>query len=270
MSASIGGIREAFAPFFEDPDRAKLRDILKDDLGEFNHLDYKELMIEAPKLARIIIAMANSKGGIVVFGVKELEDNTHDPVGLENFEDKTQIQQKLNKFIPEKLDYEILDFAYNESEYDVLKGKKFQVILVKDAPQNIPFLPKSDGKDIQKNRIYYRGNTNADEATYEQIQEILARRTTAITGITSKETFKNDLFQLEELYGHISQSYTVSKNSFGDSVISNLGNIWGSLYESKPNPHYPKESFDEFIAKMIVRKKSIIENAIMNCDPRRP
>ena len=262
MSAGIGGIREAFAPFFKDPDRVKLRDILKDNLGEFNHLDYKELMIDAPKLAKIIISMANSKGGIIVFGVKELEDKTYDPVGLEIFEDKTHIKQKLDKFIPEKLEYEILDFAYNESEYDVLKGKKFQVILVKDTPQNIPFLPKGTGDGIQKNRIYYRGYSNADEATYEQIQEILARRTSAIVAITSEETFKNDLFQLKELYGKVSPYYSVPKYP--------LSNLTSAFYESKPNPHYPKESFDEFIANMIAKKKSVIESAIMNRDLRRP
>ncbi|MDD4255185.1 MAG: ATP-binding protein [Methanofollis sp.] len=270
MSAIIGGIREAFAPFFEDPDRTKLRDILKDNLGEFNHLDYKESMIGASKLARIIIAMANSMGGTIVFGVKELEDNNYEPVGLENFEDKTHIQQKLSTFVPENLDYEILDFAYDESEYGVLKGKKFQVFLVKDTPQNIPFLPRGAGEGIQKNRIYYRGNTNSEEATYEQIQEILARRTTAITGITSKETFKNDLFQLEELYGHISRSDTVFKNIFSDCTIGNIASLCDTYYESKPNPHYPQESFDEFIAKMIARKKSIIESAVMNCDKRGP
>ncbi|MDG6250437.1 MAG: hypothetical protein QCH34_06390, partial [Methanocalculus sp.] len=116
--------------------------------------------------------------------------------------------------------------------------------------------------DIRKNRIYYRGNTNADEATYEQIQEIMARRTSAIVAITSEETFKNDLFQLEELYNHISHSYRVAKFT--------LSNITSLLYESKRNPHYPTESFDEFIAKMIARKKSVIESSIMNNDQRRP
>ncbi|CVK32461.1 AlbA family DNA-binding domain-containing protein [Methanoculleus bourgensis] len=267
MSLSIGGIREAFASFFEDPDRIKLRNILKDNLGEFNHLDYKESPIESSKLAKNIIAMANSKGGIIVFGVKELDDNTYEPVGLENFEDKTNVRQKLSKYVPENLNYEILDFAYNETEYDILKGKKFQVVLIRDTPQNIPFLPINSGEDVQRNRIYYRGNVNADEATYEQIQEILARRTTAISGITSKETFKNDLFQLKELYAQISPNHSILRHCFG-SLLGDI--ISKDLYESEPNPHYPEESFDEFISKMIARKKSVIESAVMNCDQRRP
>lgn len=270
MSIGIGGIRAAFAPFFRDPDRAKLRDILKDNLGEFNHLDYKETMIEASKLARVIISMANSTGGIIVFGVRELKDNTYDPIGLDTLEDKTHIQQRLSRYIPENLEYEILDFAYDESEYGLLRGKKFQVILVKDTPENIPFLPESAGESIQRNRIYYRGNTNSDEATYEQIQEILERRTTAITGMTSKETFKNDLFQLKELYHHLSLSHTVSKENFAAALGAGMGGVWGAWYESTPNPYYPEESFDEFVARMIARKKSIIEGAIMNADQRRP
>ncbi len=263
MSSSIGGIREAFAPFYDDPDRTKLKNLLKDNLGEFNHLDYKESMIEPAKLAKIIIAMANTKGGAIIFGVKELEDKTYESVGLENFEDKTSIQQKLKIYLSENLKFEILDFAYTESEYDKLKGKKFQVILVHDLPKYIPFLPEHSGEGLYENRIYYRANTNVEEATSKQIQEMLSRRTSAIVAITPEETFKNDLFQLKKLYGQIPKNYTISKFDFNALVSMNT-----IFFKSEKNPNYPEESYDEFIAKMIERKKVIIEGAVMNSDIR--
>lgn len=263
MSSSIGGMREACAPFFQDPDRVKFRDLLKDNLGEFNHVDFKETWIEPSKLARIIIAMANSRGGGIVFGIQELEDNSYTPKGLEKLEDKTPVMQKLGKYLPEGLKYDILDFAYTESEYGPLNGKKFQVILVYDSPRDIPFLSVGDGEGITKNRIYVRGNTNADEATHEQIQEIITRRLSANLSIASEEIFKNDLFQLKELYKQISPERSESVFAF------NLGKLLGgSLYKSVPNPEYPEESFDKFIHRMIVLKKTIIENAVINNDQR--
>jgi len=262
MSSSIGGIREAFAPFFKDPDRVKFRNLLKDNLGEFNHVDFKETWIEPSKLARIIIAMANNGGGGIIFGVQELEDKSYIPKGLEELKDKTPVMQKLGKFLPGGLKYNILDFAYIESEYGPLNGKKFQVILVYDSPRDIPFLPVSDGEGINKNRIYVRGNTNADEATHEQIQEIVTRRLSATLSTASEETFKNDLFQLKELYKQVSPYH----NEFAFNF--NLGAALGNIYRSVPNPEYPEESLDKFIHRMIVLKKGIIENAVMNNDQR--
>lgn len=263
MSSSVGGMREACASFFQDPDRVKFRDLLKDHLGEFNHIDFKETWIEPSKLAKIIIAMANSRGGGIVFGIQELEDNSYTPKGLEKLEDKTPMMQKLGKYLPEGLKYDILDFTYAESEYAPLNGKKFQVILVYDTPKDIPFLSVGDGEGIAKNRIYVRGNTNSDEATHEQIQEIIARRLSATLSTASEETFKNDLFQLKELYKQISPGRSEPIVAF------NLGKLLGSdLYKSVPNPEYPEESFDKYIHRMIVLKKTIIENAVMNNDQR--
>lgn len=262
MSSSIGGMREKCVPFFQDPDRVKFRDLLKDNLGEFNHVDFKETWIETPKLAKIIIAMANSGGGGIVFGIQEFENNSYTPKGLEKLEDKTSMMQRLGKYLPGGLKYDILDFAYTESEYAPLNGKMFQVILVHDSPKDIPFLPVSDGNGITKTRIYVRGNTNADEATHEQIQEIITRRLSATLSTASEETFKNDLFQLKELYKQVSPYH----NEFAFNF--NLGAALGNIYRSVPNPEYPEESLDKFIHRMIVLKKGIIENAVMNNDQR--
>jgi len=255
-----------FASFYQDPDRVKLRNLLKNNLGEFNHIDFKESWIEYSKLARIVIAMANNRGGGIVFGIQELEDKSYNLKGLETLEDKTVIMQKLSKYLPERLRYDILDFAYNESEYGLLEGKKFQVLLVRDSPRDIPFLPKNNGSEVTKNRIYYRGNTNADEATYEQIQEIITRRLSANLTIASEETFKNDLFQLKVLYDQISPYHS----TFHSTFKLNFETLLGGWYESTPNPEYPEELFDEFISRMIELKKSIIENAVMNNDQRSP
>ncbi|MDU0074771.1 MULTISPECIES: AlbA family DNA-binding domain-containing protein [Bacillus] len=48
--------------------------------GETNFLDYKEKIIEEFKLAKLLLAMANSGGGMIVFGI---EDKEYKPVGLQ-------------------------------------------------------------------------------------------------------------------------------------------------------------------------------------------
>ncbi|MDJ1631109.1 ATP-binding protein [Bacillus velezensis] len=40
---------------------------------ETNFLDYKEKIIEEFKLAKLLLAMANSGGGMIVFGIEDKE-----------------------------------------------------------------------------------------------------------------------------------------------------------------------------------------------------
>lgn len=253
-------LREALAPFFESPDRELFREILRGNTGEFNHIDFKEIWIECPKLAKHILGMANNRGGAIIFGVSEDSVNGATPIGLAQIKDKTPVKNKLSKYIPEQLGYEILDFAYNDSDWGILKGRTFQLVVVDDTPERIPFLSMSDGKGIGRNKIYYRGNTNTEEATYEQIQEILSRRVDTQHSITAEEIFKNDLYQLKELYTQIPRTRTNSK-SFA-AIIAAMGNPFS--LETEDNPDYPEESFTDFINRMIILKKRIIENAVKN------
>jgi hypothetical protein len=121
-------IAEEFARFLEAPSRAGLRDLLHRQSGEYDFLDFKETWPEKAELAKHILAFANSGNGCIVVGVAEREDKTFEVKGLPTLEDKTVLKDSVQKFLPETVAYEIHDFEYTDSEYQQLKGKKFQIL----------------------------------------------------------------------------------------------------------------------------------------------
>ncbi len=74
--------KEQFTEAYNDKsgfDKVKLKQIIKSGFGESNELDFKEQMISEEKIAKIILSMANSGGGTIIFGV----DDNGKPVGVE-------------------------------------------------------------------------------------------------------------------------------------------------------------------------------------------
>ena len=165
------GIKEIFVNFFEDPSRDKFRDLIRNNLGEFPYLDFKKDWLSFPKMARHILGFANSDGGCIVVGVAEKEDKTLEATGLETLKDKVQITNGIKKFLPNVLldRLQVIDFAYEDSEYSKIVGKKFQVIFVETDPKHLPFISMADGTGVQKNKIYVRLGTSTEEANYQQL-----------------------------------------------------------------------------------------------------
>jgi len=123
---------EEFAQFFESPTREGLRDLLRNNLGEFPNIDFKEKLPPLPKVARHLLGQANLGGGCLIVGVAEKDDKTLESIGVDELEDKKVIVDKIKKYLPTILleDVEIGDFTYQDSDYKNLVGKKFQVIYV--------------------------------------------------------------------------------------------------------------------------------------------
>jgi hypothetical protein len=257
MAGQPKSYKENFAGFFEEPTRDKLRELLKGHQGEFDNCDFKGEWIEPPKLARHILAMANSGGGCIIVGVAENNDKTYDPKGLSDLKDKKVIREQIENYIPSPLidSFEILDFSYDASEYPRLVGRKYQVVLVEDDPEHIPFVSKKDGAGIQKNIIYVRHNSGPESksASYEELQRILDRRLE--TGFSSgKEIdFRIHLEQLKILYKQLDKKFIATAWS------SMMVDIQKSIFQSVPNPNYLAEDYEVFIIKMIDKKKKRIE-----------
>lgn len=251
VSPKNKGWREEFAKFFENPSREGLRDFLKNHAGELNGYDFKGEWPTFPKVARHILGLANSGGGCLVIGVDEKTDKTFEPVGVDQLLDKADIQKGIQKFIPPQLKYEVLDFAYTDSEYPKLVGKKFQVLLVEDLPEYIPFVAISNGEGIRGAAIYTRRGTNSEEANYEELQGMFNRRLG--TGYSSEIEFDIDkqLAELNSLYNRISPYYNPAEAEM----------FYYLDYHA--NPKYPDEDFDEFVRRMIDQKKEIIERVIL-------
>ncbi len=245
--------KESIAKFFEEPTRDLLKDILKNNIGELENLDFKDEWPQFSKVAKHILAMANSGGGVIVLGVTELQDGTFDACGIKNVLDKADIDKGIRSFIPEKIEYEVLDFSYEASEYPKLIDKCYQVIIVNDIPESIPFISMADGDGIRKNSIYFRRGTNSEEVTYKGLQEILDRRLKMGYSLFPEFDLIEHLSQLKVLYEQI-QRYHYQGIGTALSILTN--SIYGKRIE---NPLYPKEGFDEFIVRMIDAKKKRIE-----------
>ncbi|MEH6416205.1 AlbA family DNA-binding domain-containing protein [Pseudomonas sp. CGJS7] len=167
---------EAFAQFFTAPTREALRELLRRNIGETDYLDFKADWPVLPKLARHILALANSGGGALVVGVSQQADGSLVPTGLPSIKDKAQLIPPLSGYMPKPLEYQILDFAFGAAEYEALVGKSFQVLLVEDNPKLLPFLALKEGEGLRTSVIYVRDGTTSTEAGHVQLQAVLNRR----------------------------------------------------------------------------------------------
>ncbi|WP_154221949.1 AlbA family DNA-binding domain-containing protein [Marinicella rhabdoformis] len=241
-------LHEGFTKFFENPSRTALRELLKNEVGELDNLDFKETYPEKSKLAKHLLAMSNSGGGILVIGVKD--GDTPESKGIERIIDKSDLNNILTPFLPDGLVYEVLDFPFKSSEYGALVGKTFQVILVDDLAEQIPFLSLKAGTNIKLNTLYIRRKTQSTEANHNEFNKVINRRIDSGHSSTSIDNLEEDLRHLKMLYNSINK--TSSDHQFAET-FSTIARQIGMF--SKDNPDYPNENFNEFIAEAIRKKK---------------
>jgi len=247
---------QPFADFFSQPTREKLSAILTQNLGEFDHFDFKAEVFLGSKLARHILAFANSGGGAIVFGIVENDDRSVEPKGLASPKDKSEVSRGVRRFLPDSTQFHMLDFAFTESTAPTLKGKTFQVLLVPDNTMHLPFVSQSDGDGISEGIVYVRDGTESRPATHAQLQEIINRRLATRHSTSRELTLKQHLDELEILYNMIPRRVGGGSAPFGSvlgwafqSALMDIG---------KPNPDYPQESMPQFLNRAIEIKKKVI------------
>lgn len=233
--------REEFARFLEVPNREKFRELLRDRLGEFDYLDFKENWPEESKLAKHILAFANSGTGFIVVGVLEKEDGSHDIRGLIVLKDKTKLKDSVKKFLPESVAYNIFDFEYDAAEYKEISGKKFQLLCVRHDDESIPILSLSDGASIKRNRIYVRHNNSTREADHNQVQALIHKRITSSRQTPKSRKLHEHLSELEALY---------RKQPVRRSLLE--------LFD----PAHPMQRFSDFLDQMVRLKESKIKELL--------
>jgi hypothetical protein len=253
---------EDFARFFEKPTREGLREVLKNNVGEANELDFKREWPEGSKLAKHVLGLANhGGGGCVVTGVEQTEEGYLEPIGLSRLKDKTELLSGIDGYLPNALQRQVdtLDFSYLDSEYPKLKGKAFQVLFVPEDPQHLPFIAARDGKNVNANVVYTRRNSATVVADHEELQRIISRRIE--TGYSSRRELdlREHLEQLRVLYEQLDRPDPGgSEGGFG--VL--LGGLFGGpdlaqkMYESSP------EGFSRFVWRAIEKKKLLIESEL--------
>lgn len=238
-------IHDSFAQFFETPTRDSFKELLRENFGEADQFDFKAEWPDFPKVAKHVLAIANSGGGTLIVGVAENEDGTLNHQGLNEITDKVDVGKKLKQYVPDGVRWEVLNFSFDpESEYTQIRGRKFQVLTVESDESSIPHLSKRSGKDIRDNCIYVRRATESTEANHDEIQRLLSRRTQATSQEIQK--VKYDLAQLRALYQELEQLRMYS--SFG--VSKQFG--------------YPSRSYEyeEFLQECIGTKKNAIRDRI--------
>lgn len=262
-----------YRELIEEPSIEKFREFVKNNCGEFDNIDFKEKWIEKGKLSKLLLALANSQGGIIVFGLKEENDHSIIPTGLTKLKDKADINSNVAKYLPPELDYQVFDFSFESSEYEKLNNKKFQMVVVSNTPERLPFISLAESDEIEKNIIYVRRGTKCEKATKADIDHILELRIATIYSGSSDMTLDEHLNQLKTLYNELPKKINVLVKKGEPSELSKkLTSItqgaakafWKSVdeYEEQDNPNYPNESYEAFVLRMVNAKKLRIEKVL--------
>lgn len=172
-------IKDDIVRFIADPSRDGLQELIRFFGGEFDQYELKESWPPIPRMAKTALAIANSGGGVILFGIR---DATLEPVGLAELMSKQQVFDTFRSFLPGPLLNEItlLDFDYSGASYEPLRGKLIQVLAIPDLPHDIPFVCEDewlkDDDHVRRGAIYVRSGTNTREGDYDQVQRLLQRR----------------------------------------------------------------------------------------------
>lgn len=250
MAENNKGSKELFVQFFENPTRETLRDLLRDHVGETDKCDFKETWPPMPKVAKHILGFANSGGGCLVIGVREMGDGSFDQSGIKVLMDKAKITQGVQKFVPKQVKFSVFDFSYDESKYPKLIGKKFQTLIVEDQPQYIPFISEEEGEGIRKNAIYVRHGTSTEETSYEELQAIINRRIETKYSSTDELDLRHHLIELQILYEQVPYLYPPQGQILSAALVV-------SREFNKGNTDYEK-----FVDHLIFEKKRLINKLV--------
>lgn len=256
-------LKEEFAQFYENPTRDSLRELLKNNLGEFPNLDFKEIWLPLPQMARHILGIANADGGCIVVGVAEKDDKTLEANGIGSLVDKSTVTNGIKKYIPDALleGIEVGDFSYEASEYPRLVNKKFQVVFIASDPKRLPYISTAEGDGIKNNAIYIRRGTSSSEASHAELQKIINKRLETGYSSQTEIDLQTHIEHLKILYRQINKYHVRITDSFYETIqaLAVNANVIMGKREEIPNPNYPEENFEEFVVKMICKKKKKIE-----------
>lgn len=261
-------IKDTVYKLLQEPTLDNFREFLKNQTGEHNSIDFKREWICKDKLAKLMLALANYGGGVVVFGVQENDDKTFSCEGLKELNGKEHIKDEVKAYISTNLKYEVYDFTYQSSEYKALEGKNFQMLVVEDMPEFLPFISHKESTNIKEAAIYIRRGTSDEMVNEQELEDILKRRNQHMFPATGEPLkLQEHLNQLDILYKNIKQTTVTYELPQGISgALNSFAEIISGISRGKRieevNPLYPEETYDEFIANMIEKKKQKIERVL--------
>lgn len=242
-----------------EPTLESFRELLQNHMGEEDYLDFKKEWTSDEKMAKHMLAMANFGGGCIILGVEQKGDGSFDICGLKKLKDPANLREGIKGIIPDTLEYLMKDFKYETSEYQVMENKKFQILIIKDNPRNLPYVCCKDGNEIKNGEIYIRTGTESIRANNYQIDKMIDRKLTACKIPRSKNiSLEQHLKHLKILYSELTYTTDIGWLSNLRQAVINFG----TNKTTKKKELYPKEDYDNFILKVLNKKKKRIEEEL--------
>lgn len=262
-------LKDLMYELLKEPSREKFRELIMFNTGEKNNIDFKSEWIDKVSLSKLMLSLGNSGGGVIVFGIKENEDGTTEPIGIAKLQDNAVLDDMIKKFIPTTLKYQLYNFAFDKSDYEKLQDKKFQVIYVIDTPEALPFVSLAETTNLQKDTIYIRRGTKCEKAKAEELEKIINRRIETQYSSSSTLNLEEHLSQLEILYAKVKRTQRVLVEKGELTQLSKMFQAFGTIlnnsndkYEYVDNLAYPAEDYEQFIVRVIKIKKVKIEKIL--------
>lgn len=188
--------------FLDSPSHTNLKNLFLTNTGETDYLDFKARWSNWTKMAKHILAIANTGGGAIIIGVNQLDDGSLNLKGLteEEYMDKADIDNKLQHLLPKYLKCRTEDFFFTEDSDPALHSKLFQVLMIEYDPKYIPYTSIAAGGDLRYNAIYLRQGTKSIEATHDRLLEIILRKIHSGSMDSKEISLKDHLEQLQTLF----------------------------------------------------------------------
>lgn len=256
-------LKDIMYELLQNPIRENFSNFINNHTGEDDCIDFKKQWIEYFKIAQIVLGIANSGGGIIVFGVDETDSNSYIPCGLNEIKEKGEAYKSIRNYIPKKLNITIEDFDYTGEDYSKLKDKKYQVIFIIPKEEDLPYVCEKDGEKLKSGAVYIRRGTETHQANYDELNNLITAKIKACDKDYSDLNLEEQIEQLKVLYKSIDKkvkSQNLSTKVLLSSVLSSVNILGGSSYTN--NPKYPVEDYDDFISLMIEEKKKHIKKTL--------
>ncbi|MFB6231650.1 MAG: helix-turn-helix domain-containing protein [Salinibacter sp.] len=164
------------------------------DLGEGLSLEFKRRVPQPQRIAKEVVALANTRGGRIVLGVND--DGT--VAGIDHAsEERFLLRQAVEAHCQPPVDYET-ERVVVEPRCDVL------VVTIPESDEK-PHLVVADGAPEEQGAVYVRVEAKSMEASPETVQELREQRQKSGTTFEFGET-ESLLMRYLDDYGRISVS----------------------------------------------------------------
>lgn len=251
----VSEIKESLARFLEKPTRENLKLLRSKYFGELDELDFKREWPERSKLAKHVLAIANSGGGCIFIGIDRVDD-IYRSVGLEDFQDPADVDKSLSKYKPRSLEVITQEFFFPEKEYPTLEDKKVQIIFIRSQNSDLPYVAQNSGKDVAEGVIYVRSGTESRPARHEEVGKLIEKRVYSY-GTVKQIDLEANFQRLKYLYGELEQLQATKLIEF-----IRQSNLYTPEDRERQRHRYKHlEDLERFIEGLIYKLKSDLEDS---------